>query len=83
MNPGNSNPLAGLQSALQRFNPNGQVTPEEYQRNATYIEQARQFLAHAEQRNDDGIRRFAAAERELRERIQAGRDAEYVRFIWL
>ena len=57
---------------------NAIVTPEEYRRNQERLAAYRQSLAQMEHENEEAYRRYTLAEQELRNRVEQGKEAEYV-----
>ena len=54
------------------------ITLEEYRRNQQQLASFRQSLAQMEYENEQAYRRYALAEQELHNRVEQGREAEYV-----
>ena len=56
------------------------VTPEAHARNQNQIQMMRNYVDEMERQNQNGLQRwYSAQERELQEKVAAGRQAEYVK----
>lgn len=78
MNNGHGNQNAAGQQLWVRPGPSGIITPEQHRHNQLQIAQARERLRQMERANDQGLRLYSAAEQELRNRVEQGREAECV-----
>lgn len=54
------------------------VTPEQYRQVQQNIASAREYVTQIERQNEEAYRLYVMAEQELRNRVEQGREAEYV-----
>ena len=56
----------------------GMLSHDQFRENQRKLAEARARLLEMERENEEGYNRFLMAEQELRNRVEQGRDAEYV-----
>ncbi|PSR92220.1 hypothetical protein PHLCEN_2v4750 [Hermanssonia centrifuga] len=76
MSNGQGLPVNPLDNQIQLQTYNGVISPDVYRRNMEALRAARETLAQFERQTLEGYNRFITAEQELRNRVEAGRQAE-------
>ncbi|PSR74856.1 hypothetical protein PHLCEN_2v9499 [Hermanssonia centrifuga] len=76
MSNGQGLPANPLDNQIQLQTYNGVISPDVYRRNMEALRAAQETLAQFERQTLGGYNRFITAEQELRNRVEAGRQAE-------